>query len=155
MTIHDEVGPREAADRLAIRELFDGYAHCADRRDAIGQKALFVENCTFAVYMDGEGTEPTYVLRGREALTPAFEGLNEYDATMHFNGQSTVTLDGDGATGESYTIAHHLFEADGERRMMIAYLRYLDVFVKLDGAWYFDERKLIVDWSEARPSVGA
>ena len=31
----------EAADRLAIRELFDAYAHCADRRDADGQKALF------------------------------------------------------------------------------------------------------------------
>ena len=31
----------EAADRLALRELFDAYAHCADRRDAEGQKALF------------------------------------------------------------------------------------------------------------------
>ena len=153
MALHNEVGPHEGADRLAIRELFDAYARCADRRDASGQKALFVENCTFSVYMDGEGAEATYVLHGREALTPVFEGLNEYDATMHFNGQSTVTLERDRATGESYTIAHHLFEVDGERRMMIAYLRYLDVFVKLDGAWYFDERQLIVDWSEVRPSV--
>ena len=155
MAIHDEVQPDEAADRLAIRELFDAYAHCADRRDAVGQKALFTENCTFTVYMGGEGTQPTYVLHGREALTPVFEGLNEYDATMHFNGQSTVTLDGDRAVGESYTIAHHLFEADGERRMMVAYLRYLDVFVKVDGAWSFDERELIVDWSEVRASVAA
>ena len=105
--------------------------------------------------MAGEGTQPTYVLHGREALTPVFEGLNEYDATMHVNGQSTVTLDGDRAVGESDTIAHHLFEADGERRMMVAYLRYLDVFVKVEGAWSFDERELIVDWSEVRPSVAA
>jgi hypothetical protein len=27
----------ELADRLAIRELVDAYAHCADRRDAAGQ----------------------------------------------------------------------------------------------------------------------
>src|SRR5262245_8763197 len=87
MAPHDEISTAEAADRLAIRELFDAYAHCADRRDAKGQKALFVEDCTFAVHMDGEGTEATYVLRGREALSPVFEGLNAYDATMHFNGQ--------------------------------------------------------------------
>src|SRR5690349_8620234 len=70
---------RRAADRLPIREVFDAYARCADRRDAAGQKALFAENCTFAVHMDGEATEATYVLHGREALTPVFEGLNEYD----------------------------------------------------------------------------
>ena len=61
-------------------------------------------------------------------------------------------LNGDRATGESYTIAHHLFTADGQRTMMIAALRYLDVFVRTDGAWYFAERKLILDWSETRPS---
>jgi SnoaL-like domain len=104
------------ADRLAIRELFDAYAHCADRRDAEGQKALFTEDTRFAVYMDGEGSEPTYVLEGREALTPVFEDLNRYEVTTHFNGQSTVAIDGDRATGESYTIAHHLFSEDGERK---------------------------------------
>jgi SnoaL-like domain len=61
-------------------------------------------------------------------------------------------LDGDQATGESYTIAHHLFAADGERNIMIASLRYLDTFAKIDGAWYFAERDLILDWSETRPS---
>ena len=35
---------------------------------------------------------------------------------MHFNGQSTVTLDGDRATGESYTIAHHVFTEEGTAR---------------------------------------
>jgi hypothetical protein len=33
--------PEEAADRLGIRELIDACAHCADRRDADGQMALF------------------------------------------------------------------------------------------------------------------
>ena len=67
MTSHSTLSPLEAADRLAIRELFDAYASCADRRDAEGQKALFTADTRFSVYMDGPGTEPSYVLEGREA----------------------------------------------------------------------------------------
>jgi hypothetical protein len=40
MAVHSEITSSEAADRLAIRELFDAYAHCADRRDPEGEKAL-------------------------------------------------------------------------------------------------------------------
>jgi len=148
--MHTELTPAEAADRLAIRELFDAYAHCADRRDAAGQKALFTEDTVFAVYMDGDGAKPSYVLHGREALTPVFDDLNRYEVTTHFKGQSTVTMGQDRATGESYTIAHHVYTEDGTRKIMIASLRYLDSFAKLDGRWYFAERKLILDWSETR-----
>jgi hypothetical protein len=144
------VTPTEAADRVALRELFDAYAHCADRRDAEGQKALFTDDTVFAVYMDGDGSEPSYVLHGREALTPVFDDLNRYDATTHFNGQSTVVIDRDHATGESYTIAHHVFTEDDTRMIMVASLRYLDDFAKIDGRWYFAERKLVLDWSETR-----
>jgi hypothetical protein len=153
MSVHSSLSLAEAADRLALRELFDAYAHCADRRDAEGQMALFAPDARFAVYMSGEGSEPTYVLEGREALSPVFADLNQYDVTTHFNGQSTVTLDGDTAAGECYTIAHHLYTADGERKIMIASLRYLDTYSKVDGAWYFAERKLIVDWMETRTSI--
>ena len=37
-----------------------------------------------------------------------------------------------------------------KRRIMIASLRYLDTFVKRDGAWLFAERKLYVDWVDDR-----
>jgi hypothetical protein len=150
MAVHTELTPAETADRLALRELFDAYAHCADRRDAEGQKALFTDDTRFVVYMDGEGTEPTYVLQGREALTPVFDDLNRYEVTTHFNGQSTVTIDGNSAMGESYTIAHHVYTENGTRKIMIASLRYLDTFAKTDGHWYFAERRLILDWSETR-----
>ena len=150
MAVHTELTAAEAADRLALRELFDAYAHCADRRDAEGQKALFTEDTRFAVYMDGEASDPTYVLEGREALTPVFDDLNRYEATTHFNGQSTVTIDGNRATGESYTIAYHVYTEHGTRKIMIASLRYLDTFAKIDQSWYFAERTLILDWSETR-----
>src|SRR6478672_11079730 len=138
MTKHLVLSPSEAADRLAIRELVEAYAHCADRRDAKGQMALFTEDTHFVVYMDARNAEPTQDLHGRETLAPVFDALNAYVATMHFNGQSTVELNGDRATGESYCLAHHLTEAeDGSRTLMVASIRYLDTFVKQDGAWLF------------------
>jgi hypothetical protein len=150
---HGSLGPSEAADRLAIRGVFDAYVHCADRRDAEGQKALFTVDSRFAVFTRGEGTEPTYVIEGREALTPVFAELNQCEATTHFNGQSTIALYGDHATGESYTIPHHLFTADGERRITTAALRYLDGLIKIEATWFFEERNLILDWRETRTST--
>jgi ketosteroid isomerase-like protein len=152
MTTTTEISPIEQSDRLAIRELVDAYAHCADRRDANGQKSLFTEDTHYVVYMDGQGSEATYALDGREALTPVFDDLNRYQATMHFNGQSTITLEGDRASGESYCIAHHLFTDGGQRKLMVAWLRYRDTFVKVNGGWLFAERNLYVDWTETRPS---
>jgi hypothetical protein len=58
--------------------------------------------------MDARDPEPTQELRGRDSLAPVFDNLNSYVATMHFNGQSTISLDGDQATGQSYCLAHHL-----------------------------------------------
>ena len=100
--------------------------------------------------MAGEGTDATDNLHGRESLTPVFDNLNRYEVTMHFNGQSTVALDGDRATGETYCLAHHLYSDDGGRRLMIAALRYQDIFVKADGTWRFAERRLYVRWTETR-----
>ena len=144
--------PNEAGDRLAIRELIDAYAHCADRRDAKGQMALFTEDAEFQVFMDSRSPEPTYVLHGRDALAPVFADLNQYQATTHFNGQSTVHLNGDTATGESYCIAHHLTIDGDKHTLMLASIRYLDEFVKVDGEWRFARRKLMVCWTETRAS---
>ena len=63
--------------------------------------------------MDGEGTSRPTSFMGGEASTPVFDDLNRYEVTTHFNGQSTVTLDGDRATGESYTIALHVYTEEG------------------------------------------
>ena len=148
---HLSISPEQAADRLAIRELVETYAHCADRRDAKGQMALFTTDTHFVVYMNAKEPKPSQELHSREALAQVFADLNRYDATTHFVGQSTIfTLDGDRATGEAYCLAHHIMVDSGKRRLMIASLRYLDTFAKIDGAWLFAERLLYVDWLEER-----
>jgi hypothetical protein len=151
MSKHISISPQEAADRLAIRELVEAYARCADRRDAQGQMALFTPDTHFVVYMNAKDPTPSQELHSREALAPVFADLNRYDATTHFVGQSTIfTLTNDRATGEAYCLAHHV-TVDGEkRRLMLASLRYYDTFVKTDGAWLFAERLLYVDWLEER-----
>ena len=151
MSKHASISPTEAADRLAIRELVEAYAHCADRRDAKGQMALFTEDTHFVVFMNAKDPTPSMDLHSRDALAPVFADLNKYDATTHFVGQSTIfTLSADRATGEAYCLAHHV-TVDGEkRRLMIASLRYYDTFVKGDGGWLFAERQLYVDWVDER-----
>jgi len=151
MSEHISISPAEAADRLAIRELVEAYAHCADRRDAKGQMALFTTDTHFVVYMNAKDPKPSQELRSREALAPVFTDLNKYAATMHFVGQSTIlTLTSDRGSGEAYCLAHHLTIENEKRQLMIAALRYYDTFVKVDGAWLFAERLLYVDWIEER-----
>jgi hypothetical protein len=151
MSKHVIITPEEAADRLAIRELIEAYAHCADRRDAKGQMSLFTANTHFVVFMNAKDPTPSQELHSREALAPVFAELNKYDATTHFVGQSTIfTLTGNRATGEAYCLAHHVTVDGGKRRLMIASLRYRDTFVKTDGTWLFAERQLYVDWLEER-----
>jgi len=151
MSKHVAISLSEAADRLAIRELIEAYAHCADRRDAKGQMSLFTPDTHFVVFMNAKDPTPSQELHSREALAPVFADLNKYDATTHFVGQSTIfTLTSDRATAEAYCLAHHVTVEGGKRRLMLASLRYLDTFVKLDGAWLFSERLLYVDWLEER-----
>jgi hypothetical protein len=151
MSHHATVSPAEAADRLAIRELIETYAHCADRRDAKGQMALFTADTHFVVYMNAKDPKPSQELHSRAALETVFADLNQYDATTHFVGQSTIfTLTNDRATVEVYCLAHHVTVKSGTRRLMLASLRYSDTVVKLDGAWLFAERLLYVDWADER-----
>ena len=143
------ISPNEAADRLAIRELVEAYAHCADRRDAKGQMALFTTDTHFVVYMNAKDPNPSQELRSREQLAPVF--ADKYAAIMHFLGQTTIlALTSNRCTGETYCMPHHLTIEGGKRQLMIAALRYYDTFVKVDGEWLFAERLLYVDWIEER-----
>ena len=141
---------QELEDRIAIRELIDQYTYCADTRDAQGQMSLFTADTNFEVFMDSKSSTPTQVINNRQDLFPVFDNLNTYLATMHFNGQSTVNLNGDKASGITYCRAYHLNVQDGVQRLMIAGIRYYDIMVKQDGKWLFAERKLKVSWIENR-----
>src|SRR5206468_11176976 len=60
--------------------------------------------------------------------------------------KSTVLqLNDDTAPGTTYCIAHHQTIKDEVQKLMIANIKYHDSFVKQNGKWLFDDRKLLVD----------
>jgi hypothetical protein len=145
---------QELTDQLRIRQLIDAYGHHADRRNPSEQAALFTENARVSVYNgDPATTEPVQVLNGRGELEAAFAQLSAYSATTHFTGQSTMNIQGDIATGETYCLAHHLSEVDGIRTLLVMSIRYRETIERIDGQWLFSDRGLIIDWTDSRPST--
>ena len=144
---------QQLADHAAIRELVDAWAHCADRRLARRQAELFTSDGTVVVYAgDPTSSEPAQRVTGHDELAAAFRVLDGYDVTSHVNGQSTVILDGDRASGESYCLAHHVWVEDGQRMLMVMSIRYLDSWVRTPDGWRFAERTLVTDWVDKRSS---
>ena len=60
----------------------------------------------FSVFIDGPGTDPSYVLESRRTLAPVFDDLNRYERTMHFNGRAPSLWTGTG-TMPRETPLHH------------------------------------------------
>ena len=77
--------------------------------------------------------------------------MQRYVATTHFIGNHRVELAGDTATGETYCLAHHIYDDGSERRMLVWSIRYQDRYVRQEGAWRFAQRRLLVDWQDDRP----
>ena len=75
MAVHTELSPTEAADRLALRELFDAYAHCADRRVRRRGEGAFHRRHTIRTRLDqaafAEAWEQGRTLTIGEAVTLA------------------------------------------------------------------------------------
>jgi hypothetical protein len=67
-------------------------------------------------------------IRGRDGLCPVFENLSTYEATTHFNGQSTVTWARGSATWVSYALRITWKLMAPSRSLIIASIQYLDRF---------------------------
>ncbi|GAB2585358.1 nuclear transport factor 2 family protein [Microlunatus antarcticus] len=141
-------------DRLAIRELVDAYAHHADRREPEAQAGVFTEDGQVRLFQGDPTThEADQVITGRADLAATFDHLiRQYDATTYPNAQSTVSLDGDTASGDSYCLAHHLTREQGERVLIVMAIRYLDEFRRTDEGWRIARRDLVFDWTDRRTS---
>lgn len=141
----------EEADRRAIRDLIDDYAHDADRRETSKQVALFTPDAILLNIHNEPGKGKDTSILHQKDLAAGFATLKNFEMTMHFNGQSTIELHGDTATGETYCLAHHIFMENGQRTLMIIGIRYVDTIVRLNGKWLFAKRQLNYDWVDHRP----
>lgn len=143
---------RDVDDRLVLRQLVEAYASGCDRRDFDAVTGLFTEAGRLAIYRhDGELTREGI---GRQALRPMLAGLARYDATTHFLGQQSTTIDMNRATGETYCLAHHVYRRGQRRWNRVMSIRYWDTYCRSDSRWFFEDRSLFVDWIEYRPMAG-
>jgi uncharacterized protein (TIGR02246 family) len=133
----------ELADRIAIRELVEAYAHAVDRADSEAFAALFVDDATLATY-EPSGSERTRYT-GRPEIASIPDRLREYDFTVHIVSSLDVQVAGDEAAGEAYCQAHHVRGADDH----LLVIRYVDRY-RRDDKWRFASREVRVLWTEAR-----
>jgi len=136
----------DLADRLALRELADAYARCADLADGPGLAELFEPDGELLVRRPGESA-PSTTLRGRDEIAAAIGRLVRYAATFHLVANHYPSLAGVAATAVVYCLAPHA-TADGRDHVMV--IRYQDRCRRGPAGWRFERRELFVDWTEAR-----
>jgi hypothetical protein len=137
---------------MALRLLVDTYARDVDRRDTSAVAALFSEEGKLVAHFYAGPDGSPNVRRGRAEIEAALvAGLERYLATTHVVGGQVVEVDGMRARGETVCLAHHLYERDGGRRLLVMAVRYQDEFVCESGTWRFAERQLRLDWRDDRP----
>jgi uncharacterized protein (TIGR02246 family) len=135
---------QDLLDRDALRRLVEAYATAVDHRDLEAAAACFTPDGRLTV-----GEEAP--LAGRGAIAGALARLGRYEVTAHLLGHSNHSVDGDRARGESWCRAHHVYDDGVTRRDWVMAIRYLDRYVRAEGGWRIEERRLVVDWLEDRP----
>ncbi len=137
--------PEEIAARLALRELVYRYAQLADDRAFERIPDVFTG--------DAELSGPGFSFRGHAELRAGLRQLEQYRATLHAVHNHLVTLadDGDRADGETYCVAHHLYQREGAPRRFDMGIRYQDAYRLEAGRWLISARRLNIIWQQDQP----
>jgi len=145
---------RDVETRLALRLLVDTYARDVDRGDTEAVTGLFSEEGRLVAHFHPGRDGSPNVRAGRAEIKAALvAGLAPYLVTTHVVGGHVLEPGGDTdhARGETVCLAHHIYERDGDRRLLVLAVRYQDEYVRESGVWRFAERQLRLDWRDDRP----
>lgn len=132
-------------DRAALKQLVDTFSNLADTKEIDAQVLLFTEDATVESWTDGQqGSSYT----GRAELAEAFGGfLAQFSTVYHINGQQTVQIDGDSATGTAYCLVVLIREEDGKTIRRTSGVRYDDRYTRQDGKWLIAGRTSHFEWT--------
>ncbi|GMW05630.1 MAG: hypothetical protein AMXMBFR8_04270 [Nevskiales bacterium] len=135
---------QQLEDRAALKALVDTFSNLADTKSVDAQVLLFTEDATVDSWSGGKQVSS---FTGRKQIGEAFSAyLALFDTVYHMNGQQTVELHGDGATGVSYCLVV-LIGKDGDRRFRnTAGVIYHDEYVRRDGRWLIAKRISNFTW---------
>jgi hypothetical protein len=137
--------------RFELADLVAAYARNVDRRDYASLVALFANNAKVGIVR--YASDPDGPIEWKDSIPSWAEGIRHnhlrYRCTTHFMGQQTVAAEKYGASGQSYCLAHHLYEDDGTWMNRVMGIRYDDKFTRRGGRWHFLERRVLIDWTES------
>lgn len=137
---------QEIADRIALKDLVDTFSNLADTKEIDKQVQLFTEEAEVTSY---QGDKQTLHLKGRKELAERFRAfLDQFTTVYHINGQQTVKIDGDKATGIAYAQVVLVSEKNGKRTMLTQGVRYSDEYERQDGKWLISKRISHFEWSK-------
>lgn len=135
-------------DRIAIKNVVDTFSVLADRKDIDKQILLFTEGATVTSVVNGQ---PGMALSGRKQIGDAFrQFLNLFETVYHINGQQTLTINGDNASGISYCLVTLIGNQNGKKMKTTMGVYYNDEFVKQNGHWLIAKRTSNFTWQEAK-----
>lgn len=137
---------KELEDRIALKELVDTISILADRKDFKNQVQLFSENAVSETFAGGTSI---LKLKGRKEMVEAFtEFLKEYETVYHFNGQQTVNITGDKATGTSYCLITLIGTENGQKMKSRIGAIYQDSYACENNHWLITKRIGNFEWQE-------
>ncbi len=140
-------GMSELRDRMELKELVDVFSVLADKKDVETQVLLFTEDATVDSY---RGDSLVSSIKGCENLAQGFGAfLALFDTVYHINGQQTVRIDGDRATGTAYCQVVLIGMQDGRRMMTTQGVIYDDEYVRQGGKWLIAKRTSHFVWTDA------
>jgi hypothetical protein len=121
------------ADRLAIDQLVAGdYPRALDAHDWDAYTALFTD--------DGELALGPQKAKGRDAMKELLRGLPAEPKVIHVISNLSYTISGDTATGGAYWQDTGI----GTKHGLLAAGHYNDTLRKVNGAWRFTKREIVV-----------
>ena len=135
---------QEIADRMALKDLVDTFSNLADTKEIDEQVQLFTEDAEVVSY---QGEKQTSHLKGRKELAERFKAfLDQFTTVYHINGQQTVKIDGNKATGIAYAQVVLVSEQNGKKAMRIQGVRYNDEYMRQNGRWLITKRTSHFEW---------
>ena len=138
----------EIEDRIALKQLVDTFSTLADQKETQKQTLLFTEDAVVESSRNGQ-TGPA--LKGRKQIGDAFASfLKLFEVVYHINGQQTVTLNGDKASGISYCQVTLIGDQNGKKIKTTLGVYYQDEFVRVNNRWLIAKRKSTFAWEDKR-----
>lgn len=158
-------------DREELLDLIHRYACHADNKEIVDLAGLFTEDGVLMVPDPPRTLLPESKFKGRQQIADRCAALRTITATMHaIVGHTFFTIDASARgsndphveetellRGSVSCIANHVRTRNsGEHVNTVWYLIYDDVYRRVGGRWYIQERRARIKWiEEHRPAVVA